>query len=64
MDKNKEEMNKLLSILAQSMDSQVIEWNNVEETISEGITISKLVDTSSYISQEDNKKLVLKSNIY
>lgn len=64
MDKKKEERDKLLSILAKSMGAEIMQWNNVDETVNQGIAITKLVDTSSYISKEENKKLVLKSNVY
>lgn len=64
MDTKKKERDELLFILAKSMGAEIIQWNNVDETVNQGITITKLVDTSSYISKEENKKLVLKSNVY
>lgn len=64
MSNKQKDRDKLLTMLAQSMGAEVIKWNSVEETISKGISITKLVDTSSYISKEEHKKLVLKSNVY
>lgn len=59
-----EERDKLMSMLAKSMGAEVKKWSSVEDAISKGISITKLVDTSSYISKEEQKKLELKSNIY
>lgn len=64
MIKNQQERDKLLSMIADSIGAEIVKWDNVDDIIDKGISITKLVDTSSYISKEDNEKLLLKSSIY
>lgn len=52
---------ELMNMLAKSMNCSVVKWNTVDDTISQNIEIFKLVDTSSYTTDDEYKKLKEKS---
>ena len=51
-------------IIAERMDAKVVRWKTVDEAIEKGISFTILVDTSSYITEEERKMLEDKCKIY
>lgn len=58
---NKEDKMNLLEMIAKSMNCSIAYWTNVDDIIEQDITISRIIDTSSYISDYEYKKLIQKS---
>ena len=54
----------LLNLIAERMDAKVVRWKTVDEAIEKGISFTILVDTSSYITEEERKMLEDKCKIY
>lgn len=56
-------MNKseLLEILTKSMNCSIAKWKNVDDAIKQNVEIFKLIDTSTYITDEEYEKLKQKS---
>ena len=55
---------ELLNLIAERMDAKVVRWKTVDEAIEKGISFTILVDTSSYITEEERKTLEDKCKIY
>ena len=55
---------ELLNLIAERMDAKVVRWKTVDEAIEKGISFTILVDTSSYITEEERKMLEVKCKIY
>ena len=55
---------ELLNLIAERMDAKVVRWKTVDEAIEKGISFTILVDTSSYITEEERKMLETKCKIY
>ena len=55
---------ELLNLIAERMDAKVVRWKTVDEAIEKGISFTILVDTSSYITEEERKMLEDKYKIY
>lgn len=58
-------MNKLdlMNEVAKSMNCSIVKWKNTDEAIEQNIEIFKLVDTSSYTTDNEYTKLRQKSFI-
>lgn len=54
----------LLNKIAERMDSRIVKWSTVEETIKKNISFAKVIDTSKYITDKEKRKLEEKSNVY
>lgn len=54
------EYEKLLNLIAERMDAKVVKFKTVNEAIEKGISFGILVDTNSYITEEERKELELK----
>ena len=55
---------ELLNLIAERMNAKVVRWKTVDEAIEKGISFTILVDTSSYITEEERKTLEAKCKIY
>ena len=55
---------ELLNLIAERMDAKVVRWKTVDEAIEKGISFTILVDTSSYITEEERQMLEAKCKIY
>ena len=55
---------ELLNLIAERMDAKVVRWKTVDEAIEKGISFTILVDTGSYITEEERKMLEAKCKIY
>lgn len=55
---------ELLNLIAERMNAKVVKWKTVDEAIEKGISFSILVDTDSYITEEERKILEDKCKIY
>ena len=55
---------ELLNLIAERMDAKVVRWKTVDEAIEKGISFTILVDTNSYITEEERKILEDKCKIY
>lgn len=55
---------ELLNLIAERMNAKVVRWKTVDEAIEKGISFTILVDTSSYITEEERKMLEDKCKIY
>ena len=55
---------ELLNLIAERMNAKVVRWKTVDEAIEKGISFMILVDTSSYITEEERKMLKDKCKIY
>ena len=55
---------ELLNLIAERMDAKVVRWKTVDEAIEKGISFTILVDTSSYITEEERKMLEDECKIY
>lgn len=54
------EYEELLNLIAERMDAKIVEFKTVDEAIEKGISFGILVDTDSYITEEERKELELK----
>ena len=54
------EYEELLNLIAERMDAEVVEFKTVDEAIEKGISFGILVNTDSYITEEERKQLELK----
>ena len=54
------EYEELLNLIAERMDAKIVEFKTVDEVIEKGISFGILVDTDSYITEEERKELELK----
>ena len=57
------EYEELLNLIAESMNAKVVKCKTVDEAIEKGISFIRLVDTDSYITEEERKELELKMRI-
>ena len=55
---------ELLNLIAERMNAKVVRWKTVDEAIEKGISFTILVDTSSYITEEERKMLEDKCKVY
>ena len=55
---------ELLNFIAERMNAKVVRWKTVDEAIEKGISFTILVDTNSYITEEERKMLEAKCKIY
>ena len=54
------ECEELLNLITERMDAKVVKFKTVDEAIEKGISFGILVDTDSYITEEEQKELELK----
>ena len=55
---------ELLNLIAERMNAKVVRWKTVDEAIEKGISFTILVDTGSYITEEERKMLEDKCKVY
>lgn len=55
-----DEYEELLNLIAERMNAKVVKFKTVNETMEKGISFGILVDTDSYITEEERKELELK----
>ena len=55
---------ELLNLIAERMNAKIVKWKTVDEAIEKGISFTILVDTSSYITEEECEMLEDKCKIY
>lgn len=51
----------LLNKVAESMDCNVVKYNDINDAINKEVSFSNFVDTSSYITKEELSKLKQKN---
>ena len=55
-----DEYEELLNLIPERMDAKVVKFKTVDEAMEKGISFGILVDTDSYITEEEQKELELK----